>query len=47
MMDRDGSISVLKADVPLDVFLLKGVKGHPAAGEVHVEPPLGKIQEKL
>ena len=40
VMERDGSISVLKADLPLEAYLLKGVKGHPATGEIHIEPPL-------
>jgi uncharacterized membrane protein YcaP (DUF421 family) len=47
VMERDGSISVLKADVQLEVYLLKGVKGHPATGEVHIEPTRGKNQGKL
>ncbi|AHM60568.1 hypothetical protein D770_11555 [Flammeovirgaceae bacterium 311] len=42
VMERDGSISVLKSGVPLDTYLLKGVKGHPATGKIHVEPPLNK-----
>ena len=40
IMERDGSISVLKTGEPLDPYLLKGVKGHPATGEKQVKPPL-------
>lgn len=42
VMERDGSISVLKAEIPLDTYLLKGVKGHPATGKVHIDPPMKK-----
>ena len=42
VMERDGSISVLKTDMPIDTYLLKGVKGHPSTGEIHIEPPLNK-----
>lgn len=46
VMERDGSISVLKAGENLDPYLLKGVKGHPSAGKKHVEPPLNEEHEK-
>jgi hypothetical protein len=46
VMERDGSISVLKAGENLDPYLLKGVKGHPSAGKKHVEPPLHEEHEK-
>ena len=39
-MERDGSISLLKSDVPLDAYLLKGVKENFATGEIHIEPPM-------
>ncbi len=42
VMERDGSISVLRADGPLDLYLLKGVKGHPSTGEKHIDPPLNR-----
>ena len=42
VMERDGSISVLKSGEPLDPYMLKGVKGHPSTGEIHVDPPLNK-----
>lgn len=45
VMERDGSISVLKADVKLDPYILKGVQGYPASVEVHVDPPLGDDNE--
>ena len=47
VMESDGSISVLKTDVPMDTYLLKGVKGHPATGEVHIEPPMKRNEEKV
>ena len=40
IMERDGSISVLTTETPLDPYLLKGVKGHPSTGEIHIDPPL-------
>lgn len=40
VMERDGSISVLKSDAPLDPYILKGVIGHPPEGTVHATPPL-------
>lgn len=46
VMERDGSISVLKVGEPLDPYLLKGVKGHPPAGKKHMEPPLNEDSEK-
>lgn len=40
VMERDGSISVLKTDEPLDPYLLKGVKGVPSTNKEKVDPPL-------
>lgn len=40
VMERDGSISVLTSDHPLDPYILKGVLGHPSKDTPHVEPPL-------
>lgn len=40
IMERDGSISVLKTGELLDPYLLKGVKGHPSANKERIDPPL-------
>lgn len=40
VMERDGSISVLRAGEDFDPYLLQGVKGHPAEGKIEVRPPL-------
>ena len=40
IMERDGSISVLKTGEPLDAYLLKGVEGLPPSQQEKVEPPL-------
>lgn len=40
IMERDGSISVLKAGTDFDPYLLQGVKGYPSTGKIHVDPPL-------
>lgn len=42
VMERDGSISILKSDSQLDPYMLKGVMGHPPKDTPHVEPPLNK-----
>lgn len=42
VMERDGSISVLKSDTQIDPYILKGVKGHPSSGEIHIQPPLNE-----
>lgn len=40
IMERDGSISVLKTGEPLDPYFLKGVKGHPSYDKKKIDPPL-------
>lgn len=40
VMERDGSISVLRTGEGLDPYLLTGVKGHPTTGKLEIHPPL-------
>lgn len=40
VMERDGSISVLRTDDNFDDYMLKGVKGNPTEVTPHVNPPL-------
>lgn len=42
VMERDGSISVLRAGEGLDSYLLTGVKGHPTTGKIEIQPPLNE-----
>lgn len=40
IMERDGSISLLKSGESLDPYLLKGVEGLPPSNQKKVSPPL-------
>lgn len=40
VMERDGSVSVLKADAEFDNYMLKGVQGSPPKDTTQVDPPL-------